>query len=189
MDKTLLTQLTGGSDEDAEEAIQTLVESGAQAFPAARALLESRDEDARWWAVRALAEIEHPGTRALLLEALADPALTVRQCAALALREHPHEAAIPALQAALNQGDRMLTRLAADALIAIGDLSTPALLATLSEGSQSARIEATRALAMLTDPQAIPALFTALDDDSPLIEYWADQGLQRRGIGLTFFNP
>jgi HEAT repeat protein len=185
---TLLNRLSG-SDEDAEEAIQALVKSGAQGLPVVKNLLASEDEDMRWWGVRALAEIDHPETRELLLTALADPALIVRQCAALALREHPHQSAIPALQTALGQENRLLARLAADALIAIGDESTPALLAVFSDGNQIARVEAGRALAMLTDLRAVPALCAALDDGSPLIEHWADEGLQRRGIGMTFFKP
>jgi HEAT repeat protein len=186
--ESLLTRLTAGSDEDAEEAIQALVKTGALALPAVKELLDSGIEDARWWGVRALAEIDHPETRALLIEALADPALTVRQCAALALREHPHVGAVSAIQSALDQEDRLLARLAADALVALGNQSTPALLAVLAAGCQVGRVEAARALALLTDPRAVPALFAALDDESPLIEHWADQGLQRRGIGMTFFE-
>ena len=45
-----------------------------------------------------------------------------------------------------------------------------------------------RALAMIGDQRAIGTLFTALDDPSAIVEYWADEGLVRMGIGMVFFK-
>ena len=185
----LFMNLSSGSEQEAESALPGIAQAGSAALPGLKDLLASDDPDIRWWALRALAEVNDDAVQPILLAALGDPVVTVQQCAALALRKYPNPGAIPALQSALTQGDRMLARLAADALIAIGDETTPVLLETLENGAQQARIEAIRALASLTDPRAVPALFKALDDGAPLIEYWADQGLQSRGIGMTFFEP
>ncbi len=187
--QTLLNQLVSGSDSEAEAALSGIAAAGAAALPGLQELLRSSDADVRWWAIRALAELEDEAVKPLLIAALQDNVVTVQQCAALALRKFPDPSFIPALERALNQGDRMLARLAADALIAIGDETTLILLGTLENGPQQARVEAIRALASLKDPSAVPALFAALDDGAPLIEYWADQGLQNRGIGMTFFEP
>jgi hypothetical protein len=44
-------------------------------------------------------------------------------------------------------------------------------------------------LAQIGDPRSIPALFTALDEDSALMEYWASEGLEKMGVGIVFFEP
>jgi hypothetical protein len=55
---------------------------------------------------------------------------------------------------------------------------------------QNARVEATRALAEIKDPRCISPFFAAIQNgDSPLVEYWADQGLEKLGIGMSFFSP
>jgi HEAT repeat protein len=79
--------------------------------------------------------------------------------------------------------------LAGDALVAIGSPAVPALLEVLQAGVHPARLEAVRALARIGDERAIPALFTALDDSSALIEYWANEGLERMGVGMVFYRP
>jgi HEAT repeat protein len=58
----------------------------------------------------------------------------------------------------------------------------------MESGSHIARLEAARALASIGDTRAIPALFDALDD-SALLEYWANEGLERMGVGMCFFSP
>ncbi|MFM8322544.1 MAG: HEAT repeat domain-containing protein [Chloroflexota bacterium] len=125
----------------------------------------------------------------LLLRALADPAAEVRQCAALGLRAHPDPACIPALAAQLSDPDPLAARLAADALEAMGAAAAPALIDVLQHGPQPARLHAVRALAAVREPGAVPALFAALNEDSLLLEYWADLGLERLGVGTSFFLP
>jgi hypothetical protein len=39
------------------------------------------------------------------------------------------------------------------------------------------------------DPAAISDLFTALDDPSPIVEHWAQRGLDGLGVGMVFFAP
>lgn len=185
----LLSQLTRGDDQMAETAALALADLGIQILPSLQTLLHSPDPDARWWGTRILAELDSPQAAPLLVESLQDEDVSVRQCAALALSYHPFAPAIAQLLATLSNPDHLLARLAADALIASGGMAVPALLEVMQTGPQAARLEAVRALALIGDTRAIPTLFAALDEDSALIEYWADEGLQRMGVGMTFFKP
>ena len=185
----LLAELTCGDDERAEAAIPALAAQGEAVVEALRALGSDASPDNRWWAVRALAEIPGRQVPGLLLKALGDEDIAVRQCAALGLRRQPHEVAVPALISALKNPDHLLSNLAGDALVAIGEPAVPALLEVMQQGDQPARLVAVRALAMTGDHRSIPALFEALNEESMLIEYWATEGLERMGVGMTFFKP
>ena len=83
----------------------------------------------------------------------------------------------------------MTRRLAGDALAAIGSQTVPLLLDAMQNGEHIVRLEAVRALAKIGDESAIPALFEALDDRSALIEYWANEGLEKMGVGMVFYKP
>ncbi len=185
----LQAAITRGDDEATEQAVQTLIAAGEAAVPALLALSRADDVETRWWALRALAEIRHPDVPPRLQEALTDPDPAVRQVAALGLRHQPTPEAVPTLIALLSGEDRLLASLAADALAAVGEAATGALIQTLREGTPAARIEAARALAQLGDKASIPALFEALDSPSPFVEHWANEGLERMGVGMVFFNP
>lgn len=185
----LLNQLTSGDDQRAEAAALALADFGVKILPSLQGLLHSPDPEVRWWATRALAELDTPQVAPLLIKSLQDGDKTVRQCAALALSYRPHDTAITYLIAVLNDPDRLLAHLAADALVASGAAAVPALLKVMQSDLQAARLEAVRTLALIGDTRAIPALFTALDEGSALIEYWANEGLQRMGVGMTFFKP
>ncbi len=161
-----------------EEAIQEL-----------GALLENPDEDIRWWTVRALSEIPDSRTPLLLTKLLADPNPAIRQCAALGIRLQPDPLAVPDLIHALDDPDPLAARLAADALTAIGVPAVSALQEAVKNGTHTVRLLAVRTLACIQDPGAIPALFSALDDSSMLVEYWANEGLERMGVGMVFFKP
>ena len=188
-----LTDLASGDDERAEAAVEGLAAlppaQWNEALDALQAMLTSPDIDTRWWAARALAAIPDAQVPALLLKAFADEEAGVRQCAALGLRLHPTELAVPALIAALSDEDSLVTDLSADALGEIGASAVPALLKVMQNGSHKARLGATRALATIGDPRAIPALYAALDSDSALMEYWATTGLEKMGVGMVFFKP
>lgn len=185
----LLQQLTCGDDTRAEAAAAQLAEAGTEAVPALLRLLESQDADHRWWAARALAAIDTPSARAGLVGALKDADVAVRQCAALGLRQRPTAQAIADLLAMLGEGNPLSARLAADALAAVGAEAVPALLQAASSGPPRVRIEAARALARMEDPQAAPALLALLDDPSAVVQYWAEEGLERMGLGMVFFEP
>jgi HEAT repeat protein len=125
-----------------------------------------------------------------------DPDAGVRQCAALGLRQQPDAQAVPSLVEALHDRDPLVARLAGEALAAAGEQAVPRLIEVLQHDSQAlanagphARREAARALAAIGDPRAVPALYEVLDDDSALLVYWAEQGLERMGVGMAFFKP
>jgi HEAT repeat protein len=187
--KSILIELTSGDDERAEAVVPQVASLGETAVDSLLALLESPSSDHRWWATRALAVIDHSKVQDGLQRALEDDDPSVRQCAALSLRMHPTPSAIPALVNALHDTDRLVARFAADALVAIGTLALPALSQSMQASDPGVRMEAVRALAAIEDPNALHALFTALDDPSPLVCYWAEQGLERLGVGMVFFKP
>jgi HEAT repeat protein len=190
-----IAELASGDDRRAEAVVIELATLGERALPALLCLLDENDGsaaqqvDRRWWALRAIAEIECPVARDALLHALADPNPRLRQCALVGLRLQPDERLLSLAPALLADRDTLVASLAADALIALGKLATPALVKVLQDAPQSARLHAIRALARIQDPRSIPILFKTLDEDSALMEYWASQGLERMGVGMTFFNP
>lgn len=186
---SLLQQLTCGQDDLAEQAARQLARFGDEAVPPLLELFNSEDSDLRWWALRALADIPSPSSKTALIQGLHDPDVSVRQCAALGLRVQPTFEAVPHLIPLLADADSLLARLAGDALAAVGAQAVPDLLLVMKNGAQSARLEAVRALALIGDPRAIPALFAALGEDSTLMEYWATEGLDRMGVGITYVHP
>lgn len=185
----LLAELTSGDDLRAETALLDLARLGDEALPGLLSLLESTNPDHRWWATTALSAIDHPQARAAMCQALNDTDAGVRQCAALGLRQQPASQALPALIDALGEADTLLARLASDALTALGsDAVSPLTIAMRSEDLQ-VRVLAARALAGIDDPATVPPLFAALDDPSPLVVFWAEQGLEHQGVGMVFFRP
>ena len=186
----LLADLTSGSDEQARTAVDEIATIGETAITVLKNLIANPEPDIRWWAFRALAAIDHPNITSILHEAIHDPNPSVRQCVILGLRHHPTPKAIPDLIAHLHEEDRLLARLAANTLVAIGSEAVPSLLDVMENSPQAARLEAVKALAEIGDTRAVPAFFTAIrDGDSTLVEYWADIGLERIGIGMAFFKP
>lgn len=185
----LVSNLTSGDDEVAENSVDKITALGESALPALFDLLDSTDPLKRWWALRTLAVIPHPEVPPRLRDALHDPDPDVRQCAALGLRQQPLAESIPDLIAILNDKDRLLARLVGDALIAHGSEAVPSLIETIENASQPAKIEVVRALALIGDQSAIPALFKAWQEGSAIIQYWAEEGLDRMGVGMQFFTP
>ncbi len=185
----LIAVLRRGSDDARQAAVEQLL-ARAEALPTLRQLLDDPDADLRWWVVRSLGMIRDNDVPGLLARALRDPDLAVRQCAALGLAQGSNPEAIPDLLAALDGDDSLLARLAGNALISAGGPAVPGLLETLQGGSPRARVEAARALAEIGDRRAIGPFFKAIQDgDSAMVEYWADVGLERMGVGMSFFDP
>ena len=206
---SLLADLTCADDERAEAAAQELPGHGEAAFTALQGLLHSEHADTRWWAVRALGEWQKSGkvTRELVA-ALEDVSEDVRQCAALALSRRPDPQAVLPLIRALSGSDLMTAKLASNALILIGAEAVPALIELLETGPYAARLprqrragrmalgrhdvarlEAVRALAEIKDPRAIPAMMKALGEDSSIMQYWAEHGLDKLGMGMVYLKP
>lgn len=185
----LLADLTSGDDVRAEAALYKLVKLGAAAQPALRKLAASPDADQRWWAVSALGQMDEVDAD-ILLVALTDDSVEVQQSAALGLTKHPYPKAASALLGLLPNPNSILRNLAMNALIALGKDATPALIEFLEthQEKDSARLSAVRALAGIGDYAAIPALMTALEEDSALIQYWAEQGLQKLGLDMVYMK-
>ncbi|MFN2145894.1 MAG: HEAT repeat domain-containing protein, partial [Anaerolineales bacterium] len=126
--KTLLDELTSGDEPRAEAAAVQFVSLGKPALYALASLLASPDADTRWWALRSISEFESPRTPNLLLLGLEDADPQVQACAALGMRNHPTERAIPKLINLLGNEDQLLSRLSRDALVAIGTPATQILI-------------------------------------------------------------
>ncbi len=185
----LLAELTSGDDQRAEASVQRLSRLGKAVLPAIQTLLHAASPDHRWWAVRLLAELKDDDLLPLLTATLKDSDPSVRQCAALALVQQPSPGAIEALITALNDADALVSRLAGDALAAIGPPAVPALQEVLRTGAPAERRQAARALALIGDPRSIPAFMSLFTEDSAWMEYWADEGLERSGAGMVYFKP
>jgi len=185
----LLVELTSGDDRRAEAAVLSVAAYGVNAIPYLAPLMESDDADVRWWAARGLSELPVELGGEHLIRALADPDTAVQQCAALGLSRKPTDAAVPSLVEAMSSNDALLVRLAANALASVGSEAVPALLNILEGEDGPVRMEAARALAHIGDHRSIPALVKALDEDSALLEYWANEALERMGVGMVFFKP
>lgn len=90
---------------------------------------------------------------------------------------------------ALSDPDTLVARLASQALVAIGAEAVPDLLEVLQNGTHPARLEAVRALAQIGDRRAIPLLMKVLEEDSTILHYWAENGLNRLGLGMVYVRP
>ena len=189
----LITVLTGGNEQKAESAAGAILKF-AQNKPDEVSqviciLMDSENPDERWWGIRLLAEISDDASLPYLLTALRDEDKYVRQCAALGLRKNPKTASVSDLMVALKDEDHLVVELAADALTEIGEEAVPGLMKILENGNPKARLEAVRALAEIGDQKSIPVLFSLLDDDSQLIAHWANEGLERMGVGMVYYLP
>jgi len=186
--ENLLADLTSGDEARAEAAVPSLAALGETVIPSLRGLLDSTDSDIRWWATRTLASLPSldPG---LLLLSLADAAPEVRQCAALGLCSHPSEDALQPLIRALSDADALTADLAAKALIAVGEPAVEGLLEVLKDAPQSARIHAMYALSEIADPRAIPAMISVMSEESAILHYWAEAGLERLGVNMVYIKP
>jgi HEAT repeat protein len=83
----------------------------------------------------------------------------------------------------------MVCSLAANALVKIGSASVPSLIEAVKNGPQSQRIHALRALAELRDHRAIPVMMKVMQEDSALLQHWAQEGLERLGLDMVYMKP
>jgi HEAT repeat protein len=184
----LFSELLTTQDEQTAGPIIARILEVESILPYLAGTLADGDSNERWWAVRILSEIHGDGAADLIRKALFDADAEVRQCAALALRSRPDPRALTGLLGLLSETDHLSARLAGDSLSELGSAAIPRLTEILTDGSPGARVEAARALALMDGLDAVPILFQCLEDESALVELWADEGLQRRGIGMTFFQ-
>jgi len=187
---SLLEDLLSGDEARAEAAVPALIELGQDAVPALRDLAKSADVDSRWWAIRTLSQSPLASTEWLIPFLLHDPAPEVRQCAALGLAGKPDESAIGPLVQALSDADSMTGNLAMNALIKMGKAAVLALIEYVKDKNspQAARILALRALAELRDHRAIPVMMQVMEEDSVLLQHWAQEGLERLGLDMVYIK-
>ena len=110
-----------------------LIGLGEDAIPALLDLTNSADVEARWWALRTLAQSPLARTE-WLVPFLGDSAAEVRQCAALGLANKPDESATPQLIQALSDEDTLVGNLAVRALVNIGKPAVPSLIEKVKGG-------------------------------------------------------
>ena len=183
----LLEELTCGDDERATAAAAGIAKAGESALPELGTLFESPDAERRWWAVRTLAEMGKPPVE-WLTRALGDASPDIRAAAALALAAHPTDEAASALVDGLGDVDGVVSVLCVSALNAIGSSAVPALLEAFASSSQRGQIQIMRALAGISDPRAIGLMLKATDEDSSMLCYWAQQGLERLGLDMVYLK-
>lgn len=124
-----------------------------------------------------------------LIEFVKDKDEETRAAAIYALRFRSTADAVSALIAALATPDSFLARTACDSLIHLNTVAVPQLIIALGSSNVQTRGLAARALAHIKDQSTIPALFKALDDESAMVQYWADEALERMGVGQIYFKP
>ena len=186
----LLAELTSGDDTRAENSIPALTQLGMAVIPALLDLTRAEEVDSRWWAVRALAASPHTQTE-VLLPLLDDSAPEVRAAAALALCSHPHQSAVEALIKTLADEDTLTAGLAGNALVKIGSPSVLSLIRVAQEASTGIRTRsiALRALSEIRDHRAIPVMMKSLSEESAVLQYWAQEGLNRLGLNMVYIKP
>ncbi|HEY72165.1 MAG: hypothetical protein B6I35_07095 [Anaerolineaceae bacterium 4572_32.2] len=187
--QTFLDAIAAGDDSHAEQAALALAHEGDAALSSLHELLTGDDPDRRWWAARGLSAVGTQAAQNLLLTALDDPDPYVRACAAQGLGELRAEGAAAGLARCLTDPSPLVSRIAADSLARIGAPSVPFLITALQEGEVAARAGAARALSIIQPEEAVPALCAALDDPSAIVTYYAEEALERMGVGMVFFQP
>jgi HEAT repeat protein len=187
----LIQAVAQDNDDEAEELVAQLDHTATASL---QAMLSTTDPNVRWWAVRALAALQ--ADPPVFVQTLQDPNAEVRACAALALANVPHPSTVRAEQAATALADHLsdphpqVRNLCSLALARIGEAASPALVRVLEQNQMlAARILAARALQSAATTDAIPALVHALDDDSATIQYFAENALERLGVGLVLLQP
>lgn len=182
-----LTELFSGDEERARAALEKV---SVADVPELIEAASSPTLENRTWAVVALGTISAPAATNALITLTADADPEVRAAVFFALGQQRAPEAITPLMFALSEHSSYLARLAADALIQIGPPAVPALCEALNREVETAvRVNLARALALIADTRSIPALFRALDDDSAIVQHWADHGLEKMGVGQVYFKP
>jgi HEAT repeat protein len=111
----------------------------------------------------------------------------VRSGAALALGELKAEIGVERLARLLREEEGCAGDHAADALSKIGEPAVSLLVGALGDARSRVRVRAARALVPIQSPDAIPALFQALDDASYVVRHYAEEALARVGAGQMVY--
>ncbi len=166
-----------------------LGQQGQAALPIMTDLLQADEPDVRFWVVRALWANSSPQAIMLLKNALNDQEEMIRSGAALALGELKAEAAVEALASLMTNDPGLAGNHAADALCKIGQASAPVLIEALKHQEAWARVRAAKALIPIESHEAIGPLFYALEDESYMVNHYAQEALARMGVGeMVYFK-
>jgi HEAT repeat protein len=185
--------LLSGDDERAEQTIPAMaLADGAEMVSALERRLAHANADERWWVARALAALPLPHSTTILTRLMNDPDSSVRACAAMALGElHAIVGtdSVEALAAHLDDGNAHVAEICTVSLGRMGVLAVPALLDKLQVGNTLQRIRAAKALVMIESHDSIPALVAALDDENAVVTHYAEEALERMGVGMVLVKP
>ncbi len=184
----LIARLGTGTDTERNAIARELAGYGEQAAVAMVAALPESDVETRWDLLDALAQT--PGDtaeQALAAVVRDDPEEGLRAAAAQALGER--RTGSGALITALEDESTFVAMQAAHALTRMGPEVVPDLIKLLQEGGPRARLAAARALATIQALEAIPALIAAFEDDSPAVQFYVEQALERMGVGTVLLKP
>lgn len=184
----LFADLVSDNESCAEDATREIARLGGLAVPNLEVLIQSSVPDQRWWAIRTLAQMDAPPVN-LIINGLDDPSIEVREAAALALVGHPSPDAVPGLIRALNEPEELLSTLAMNALSEIGKPAIPELIEAYQIAQPKAKIKIMRALAEIHDHRAISLMLSATEDESAMLNYWANEGLERLGLNMVYLKP
>jgi HEAT repeat protein len=182
----LLAAIARQDDEEAERQAQLLAPADE---PALLELLESTNEDERWWAVRGLAVAGSERCIPQLGQSLYDEAAAVRAVGALALAQlharYPTDvvAYLPAVANLLADDEGYVRQAAADGLAQCGDDAVQALGHVLRVSEhQGARTRAAGALRKMATMKAAAILYALLNDENHLVRAYAYEGLDEMGL-------
>jgi HEAT repeat protein len=89
----------------------------------------------------------------------------------------------------LEDSDPLTAGLAANALVKLGKEAVERLIQAAKEGPLSVRILALRALSEIRDHRAIPVMMKCIQEDSAVLGYWAQIGLERLGLDMVYIKP
>ena len=78
---------------------------------------------------------------------------------------------------------------AVHALVKTGGAAVPSLIEAVKSGAQPQRIHALRAPAEIRDHRAIPVMMQVMQEDSALLQHWAQEGLERLGLDIVYIKP
>ena len=180
---------SAADDRQRESAARALALLGDDALVPLRRLLGMGDADQRWWVARTLAAIGGPSSVTILIETLSDRDPDVRACAAMGLGKLAAPEAVGPLVHCMADESTYVGRIAGNALIQIGKSAVPTLIEALGGKSPAARAGAARALVSVESHDAIPALISALNDESAIVTYYAQEAFERLGVGMVFVKP
>lgn len=182
----LLAAIARQDDEEAERLAQLLAPADE---PALLELLESTNEDERWWAVRGLAVAGSERCIPQLGQSLHDKAAAVRAAGAMALSQlharYPTDvvAYLAAVANLLADDEGYVRQAAADGLAQCGDDAVQALGHVLrTSDHQGARTRAAGALRKIATMKAAAILYALLNDDNHLVRAYAYEGLDEMGL-------